>query len=171
MLLSAKNQYTTLEVCSPGERRWLSQYLAFEDPKARFRGNPREQNRMFDSMHGRFPTGFLRLVQKAAREENWNVDVIDRRERPCEVDWEADLSWLRDYQQDAVDAVVGRLVAVLFAGISHLRARRHSREQRARRQDLEQDEKGAAADFPWGAVAVLAIIGMLAYGALKSSSK
>ena len=84
------------------ERRWLFEYLSFADdegnPVAHLRGAPK----MFNDLAGTFATGFLPLVRAAAREAGHKVEMAEdgRRRAPDPVD--ADLSWLREDQAEAV---------------------------------------------------------------------
>lgn len=89
---------------SDAEHEWLTEYLSFPDARARFRGNKDGKIRLLDRA-GRFPAGLVALVRKAAPKEGFTVDVADRV-RAAPHDPAADLDWLRDYQLDAVLAVL-----------------------------------------------------------------
>jgi superfamily II DNA or RNA helicase len=79
----------------PAERAWLRDYLSIPDSKARFRGGD-GVHRLYNELAESFPSGYAAMVAKAAREEGFRVDVIDKRERPAERDPAADLAWLRE---------------------------------------------------------------------------
>lgn len=54
---------------------------------------------------GTFPGGLLPILLAGARTDGVRVEVIDRRVAPCGVDRAADLSWLRPYQREALEAI------------------------------------------------------------------
>ena len=99
---------------SPSEREWVASYLTFNDPQARFsNGNPVVEllNRIDDT----FPSGFAGKVRKAGatrthlsgRLDPIDIELIDVRKPPPER-VQTDLSWLRDYQQQAVETALRR---------------------------------------------------------------
>lgn len=96
------------------EREFLSNYLTFADPQARFsNGNPIFEllNRIDDT----FPSGFAGKVRKAGatrthlsgRLDPVEVELVDVRKPPPERA-HPDLAWLRDYQKKAVEAALTR---------------------------------------------------------------
>jgi len=103
------------------EHAWLCAYLAFPDTKARYRrgsyaGKAADDKiRLFNIITSTFPTGFLPTVRRAAEAEGYTVEILDRRVVPAELDPNADLAWLRDYQREAVDAVVERKRGIISA--------------------------------------------------------
>lgn len=84
------------------ELAWLDHYLGVPDKGAHFRGGPKRKPllNMFDNT---FPTGLLPEVQRGAAREGIRVEVLDKRVRPCVPDPAADLGWLLDYQEEAVE--------------------------------------------------------------------
>ena len=96
------------------EAAWLRDYMSFPDARARFRAFGPREVRMYDDLHASFPAGLVPLVRKDAPKEGFAVEVADRT-APAPVDPDANLAWLRDYQRDAVRAVVTRR-----RGIIHL---------------------------------------------------
>ena len=99
---------------TPEERRWLRDYLTFEDPQARFtNGNPIVE--LVNPIDDTFPSGFANKVRRAGSTYTTpsgkfapvEVELVDvRREPPALKD--ADLGWLRDYQRGAYEACVKR---------------------------------------------------------------
>ncbi len=61
---------------------------------------------LFSSLSDSFPGGLLDLVLDAARRDKVEVQLIDKRTHDVAPDPAADLAWLRDYQREAVEAVV-----------------------------------------------------------------
>jgi superfamily II DNA or RNA helicase len=101
MWLTVGNLYTKLEKYSNEERAWLSEYLSFNDARARY-ANSDARVRMFNSISMLFPTGFIPTVRKAAKEAGIAIETIDKRAKPVNLDLSADLAWLRPYQHEAV---------------------------------------------------------------------
>lgn len=58
---------------------------------------------------GSFPGGLLPILHSGAREAGITVSVTDRRVAPCAPDSRADLSWLRPYQREALEAVASNV--------------------------------------------------------------
>lgn len=114
MWIEVGNLKARLVRATEDERRWLSDYLSFEDEKARFRRAPGARIRMFNFVDGTFAAGFVGMVRKAATEEGLKVDLIDQRAPPCAPDPQADLGWLRDYQRDGVQKVVAETRGILW---------------------------------------------------------
>lgn len=104
---------------TPEEREFLRNYLTFEDPQARFtNGNPIVE--LLNLIDDTFPSGFAGKVRKAAatrthlsgRLDPIDVELIDVRKRPPSRE-AVDLSWLRDYQQAAVEAALTRTRGII----------------------------------------------------------
>jgi hypothetical protein len=102
---------------SDEEERWLAEYLSIPDARARFIKGMRGDGRihMYNRFSRAFPTGFAPMVCEGAAREGFAVEVVDRRQRPCEPDPKADLSWLRDYQRDAVGACLSKARGIVHA--------------------------------------------------------
>jgi len=96
------------------ERRFVREYLAFPDPTAHHRRSSRKQIQMYNILTDAFPSGFVPMVVDAAREEGMQVEIVDKRVRPPGFDPNADLAWLRDYQDGAVRTVVKHDVGILW---------------------------------------------------------
>lgn len=97
------------------ERDWLFDYLSFDDDRARFTRRKDQRVRMFNIVSGTFATGFLDMVKKAAGEQGFQVQFLDKRPKPTTgVDPTADLSWLRDYQLEGVTRVENRERGILW---------------------------------------------------------
>ena len=104
---------------SPSEREWVASYLTFNDPQARFsNGNPVVEllNRIDDT----FPGGFAGKVRKAGatrthlsgRLDPIDIELVDVRKAPPER-VQPDLTWLRDYQQQAVETALRRTRGII----------------------------------------------------------
>jgi superfamily II DNA or RNA helicase len=94
------------------ERRWLTDFLTFKDANARFSGAG--VTRLYNVFNHTFPAGLYPNVESAARAEGFTVEAGDKRSPPVAVDREADLAWLRPYQREAVDRVVGKTRGILW---------------------------------------------------------
>jgi superfamily II DNA or RNA helicase len=133
--LVVHNHLTDLVDATNDEYKWLSYYVGYwevgfyRDRMGRAkRGKPRRVSLLRDD---RFPSGLIRLVAKAAKEEGHTVEFVDERRIPAgQPDPTADLSFLRDFQQPAVevilkkkrgviDAVTGSGKTVLAVGLAH----------------------------------------------------
>ncbi len=127
MLLEIGNVTTKVRRATRDEIRWLIGYLTFRDEKNAFRkvrGRAKPEwvkppkIPLFDLADETFPTGFLPLVVVRTREAGLVVEVVDGRselppERP-----EADLSWLRPYQLEAVLKASGATRGIIHAPTS-----------------------------------------------------
>lgn len=116
MWLEISNLYTKVTNCSDEERDWVHEYLSFEDEKKRFRGGRRgkvAKESLFNLYSNKFPAGFTDMIAKAAKENGFEVSIVDTRAAPAAHDPNADLAWLRDYQLKAVNAVVRRRRGIL----------------------------------------------------------
>jgi len=109
--MAVENLHTTVVKAEDAELRWLGDYLSFKDSSAFFknrgraRGHVSEKVRLFNVLNHTFPTGLLPLVQRAAPDEGFQLNIVDKRGAPPARDEGANLGWLRDYQLAAVDAV------------------------------------------------------------------
>ena len=104
---------------TPDERRWLRDYLTFEDPQARFT-NGSAIVELVSPIDDTFPSGLVNKVRKAGptfinpsgKPAPVAVEVTDVRRQPPAVR-EADLGWLRDYQRAAYEACVARTRGII----------------------------------------------------------
>lgn len=102
MWLEIKNLNTTVVRANDEEKDWLFEYLSFEDPRAHFAHRKDNKVRMYNLVSGTFATGFLSMVRKAATEEGFNIEIMDKRVVPGLPDPGADLAWLMPYQLECV---------------------------------------------------------------------
>lgn len=86
---------------TPEETSWVASYLSFKDASRNGRAIS-----LFNLMSGTFPGGLLPLLQDAASRDNVKIELLDRRISRITPDPAADLSWLYDYQLEAVEACV-----------------------------------------------------------------
>lgn len=101
------------------ERTWLREYLVFDDPQARFHNGERFVE-LVNPVDDSFPSGFAGKVKKAAatrthpsgRLDPIEVELVDVRTRPPPR-VPVDLSWLRPYQQQAVEAALTRTRGII----------------------------------------------------------
>ena len=116
MIVEVGNLHSRIATATPEEAAFVDGYLSFEDPNARFKsGGGDGRTRLYNAFARSFPTGFLPLVTKAAREEaGIKLEVLDRRKVPVTFDPSANLAWLRDYQREGVDRIVERGRGILW---------------------------------------------------------
>lgn len=96
------------------ERDWLADYLTFHDATAYHRGAKSDRVCLFNRYTQSFPTGLVDLAVSAARASGYAIERIDHRVVPVVRDPAADLAWLYDYQQGAIDAVAKRGRGILW---------------------------------------------------------
>lgn len=114
--LTVHNIRTQVHNPSGRESRFLREYLSIPDERAKFAtGNfgTKQRIHLYDSLNDLFPAGFTRRVMKAAKAEGISVQISDARTPPCSPDPDIALDWLRDYQLEAIDAVVKRTRGLL----------------------------------------------------------
>lgn len=104
---------------TPEERIFLRGYLTFQDPQARFsNGNPVVE--LFNDFDNTFPAGFAGKVRKAAatrthpsgRLDPITVEMVDVRKPPAPRA-DVDLSFLRDYQRQAVESALTKTRGII----------------------------------------------------------
>jgi superfamily II DNA or RNA helicase len=88
---------------TPEEEGWASRYLAFENGSGFGR---RIVTSLYNPVSKKFPGGLLPLLLDAAKRDGIKVELLDKRTTRVQVNAQADLTWLRDYQLAAVDACV-----------------------------------------------------------------
>ena len=95
---------------------WLSAYLTFKPASVRYTGGSQQ---LYNRISASFPAGMLSMVRKAAERDGIAIEYADMRAPPLARDVQADLAWLRDYQREAVEAMVARergIIAVPTSG-------------------------------------------------------
>ena len=115
MIVEVGNVSARVTSATAEERVWLHDYLTFPNDKARFIPGAKPNYSLFNSYRGSFPTGLVPAVKRVASEEaGFQVQLLDRRKRPCDPAPEnVDLSWLRPYQREAVEAVYKQTRGIL----------------------------------------------------------
>jgi superfamily II DNA or RNA helicase len=93
------------------ERDWLRHLLTFRAVGATGVERPMC---LLDETAGEFPSGFLPIVQSRAAKELRTLDVLDLRPVSPARDEGVDVSWLRDYQRAALEAVCARERGILW---------------------------------------------------------
>jgi superfamily II DNA or RNA helicase len=93
------------------ERDWLRHLLTFRTVGATGVERPMC---LLDETAGEFPSGFLPIVQSRAAKELRTLDVLDLRPASPARDEGVDVSWLRDYQRAALEAVCARERGILW---------------------------------------------------------
>mgnify|MGYP001579345397 FL=1 len=129
MIIEEDTLYSRVASATAHERAWLYQYLSFdtastprqaEAARARAAEAGRQDawdgrlhlyNRRYDTL----PTGFLRVVQRAAAQASVSIEILDKRPQLQPPDLSADTSWLRDYQLAAGMAMLRGQRGVLKA--------------------------------------------------------
>lgn len=99
---------------TPEELAFACEYLTFNDPQARFtNGSPTVE--LVNRIDNTFPSGFAGKLRKAGaartrpsgRPDPIEIELVDVRKPPPRP-VPTDLSWLRDYQQKAVETALAR---------------------------------------------------------------
>lgn len=140
---------------TPVEVAFLRQYLAFDDQSTAFRrGRDGRAKRvkpqriyLFDAVDETFPTGLLSLVYSKVKEVNWTITFRDCRP-PCPGPVKADLSWLRSYQLEAVEAAIKKGRGILhlptgcLSGETIITVNRAGKSFKIRLADLVHRENG-----------------------------
>lgn len=110
MKLAQQNSWSKLLEATAEERTWLDEYTSVETTRYRpghwGKIKVDDRVRMFNAASRSLPSGFVSLLKNAAKRDRVTFEVEDQRVRPCSVDLDADLAWLRDYQQGAVTAAL-----------------------------------------------------------------
>ena len=111
MYVRKGNSFSKLINATEDERAWLTEYLTFEGER---KGMAAAKGMcLFNMWSQTYPAGLDAMVAKAASADGIKVDFIDKREKPCLYEDEADLEWLRDYQHKAVIKVVDHKRGIL----------------------------------------------------------
>lgn len=116
MIVQLDNLYATLLTSTREEQAWLDSFLSFEDEGTRFyrdrRGRTQTRTpkiqRLYDAIGKRFPAGLMATVYRSGKGAGIKVEVLDKRQKPCERDGSADLSWLHDFQLECVEKIIRR---------------------------------------------------------------
>lgn len=106
------NVRSKLTKATDEERLWLQEYLTFQGKRIG-RQEPKKTC-LFNMFSHTYPAGFDSLVKSAAEREEVDIQFFDKRARPCNEDPFADLAWLRDYQLEAVKAIVEKVRGILW---------------------------------------------------------
>jgi len=116
MLLQQNNLYTKVVRATEEEIDWLRNQLTFDNAKkAYFSGGPAKVS-IFNFVDQVFPSGPLPEVLKAAIQDKVNIQVMDVRTPPCAPLGREETGWLRDYQHEAVDAVLNSTRGIIWIG-------------------------------------------------------
>lgn len=104
MWIDVDNVVARVSKISDEEANWLFNFLVLpvNGFRARYLGGSQGEP-LYNVRAQCFPSGLLYVVQRGARAEGIEVNVRDKRQQPGKHDHKADLSWLRDYQHEAVE--------------------------------------------------------------------
>jgi superfamily II DNA or RNA helicase len=105
MRISLGNTQAKLTHYTDLERIWLTEYLTF---RSKGKSGREITHRMYEVITDTFPAGLVPVVVRVAEEEGFAVEVVDPRSPPSSPDEVADVSWLYDYQLEAVEEVEER---------------------------------------------------------------
>ena len=111
MQLELRNVATRIVQADEYERAWLRRLLTFRTVGATGAERPMC---LLDEATGEFPSGFMPIVQTRASKELRSLDVLDVRPAAPARDESVDLSFLRDYQREALEAVCARERGILW---------------------------------------------------------
>ena len=118
MMIELRNTWASVVSSSDEEDDWLRGYLTFER-RAYFGGKVRTVPYSMLRRDLAFPAGMLPLIRRAAADEGIAVTVRDCRYVPADAPPPAawpppSVGWLRDYQVDAMKAVVDNTRGLLW---------------------------------------------------------
>lgn len=104
MWIEVDNVVARVSKISDDEAHWLYNFLVLpvNGFRARYLGGQQGEP-LYNVRAQCFPSGLLGVVMRGARAESIEVNVRDKRKPPGKHDHKADLSWLRDYQHEAVE--------------------------------------------------------------------
>lgn len=119
MIVELSNVRSRIAQATDAEHEWLAEYLSWPDDTAFFRRRHGYRGdgyvRLYDRADDTFPAGFTRTVAQMGVKAGHQVTVIDKRIRPIATLAHPRMTWLRDYQQAAVDAAIKRTRGVIWA--------------------------------------------------------
>jgi len=115
------NVLSKVENASPKELVWISEYLTFNTDSSNFVRHKYGYDtslKLFHKIQHVFPTGLISSVHREGLKQNFTIEVNDFRPKPTEEDLEVDISYLRDYQLEAVRRAieVGRGILKIGTG-------------------------------------------------------
>lgn len=90
------------------EHQWLDEVTRWPDPGAKFRRWYKGDGYVhpYDQITGVYPAGFMRDVWDRGKKDGVSIKLADKRVKPSHLAADPDLSWLRDYQREAVDSAI-----------------------------------------------------------------
>jgi superfamily II DNA or RNA helicase len=122
MKIKTENHISTITECTDSEYHWIRYYLSIAIPQ--FRKNYATgrvertgiQHISFVKKNMTFPTGFVYLLRKGAEKSEPRIELSfeDARIKPSVEPIDIDLSYLRYYQKDAVEAVVKKKRGIIW---------------------------------------------------------
>jgi superfamily II DNA or RNA helicase len=108
--IALENTWARVTNTTDADIRWLDGILCYES----WSNNGIQTYRLYDNFNKRFPAGLIAQVMKRAVQDKFEgIKLTDSRIAPCAPDMTANLSWLRDYQLEAVDTLVKRTRGIL----------------------------------------------------------
>lgn len=108
MQIAINNVFSKAIEITQEEEDWLYEYLTFEDPAAKYarfraKGTWSVKQYLYKRHNKLLYTGMLPTVYRAAKNQGFEIKLLDMRKEPVQVNEKADLSWLRDYQLKSVE--------------------------------------------------------------------
>jgi superfamily II DNA or RNA helicase len=117
MIVQLGNVRVQVVAATAEEEDWLTAYLGVPDEKAKYRtGNAPASRPLYSRRSRTFPAGLLGMVRDDGKLAGFTVQVRDMRARPCAPDPRVDLTWLTDFQQDAVEHGFAKQRGVFHCG-------------------------------------------------------
>ncbi len=106
MWLTVENVLSTVTRATDEEREWLSHFLAFGDSRKHFITKQSQRIELFNKITDTLPTGMLPVLRAGAKTQGYTLSILDNRVRPVKCDPNADVSWLFDSQDAALEMTV-----------------------------------------------------------------
>jgi superfamily II DNA or RNA helicase len=119
MLIQTGNLRSRVASATDEEWAWLASFLAFDDASSRFRDGGRGKAapkplQLLDRRYSTFPAGLMPLVRNGAALDHIAINETHESTAPVARHAGAELTWLRDYQREAVNAVCQHVRGILW---------------------------------------------------------
>jgi superfamily II DNA or RNA helicase len=114
MWLEYRNADTRAVRMTDEEAAWLHNFLVLPDKAGHFGPQARTVT-LYDLRTQTFPSGLLPLVVEQGRKEGYEIEVRDLRGVKPIHDTNADLDWLYDHQQEAVELIFEKERGIICA--------------------------------------------------------
>lgn len=121
MKIDRTNVWAYVQEIEPDEQKLLEKSLTFFDSKAKYSWLYKAKRwdgkyRLFYKKDKSFPAGLIPIIKNIFKKNKKEFICEDKRNDNVLVDEDEDISWLRDYQQEAYDAILKSRNGIIQAG-------------------------------------------------------